>query len=69
MFIAFDLRRPAARAMRPQLTVHFPGDPQQQDAADEDKPDDLQAEGEAQRLKGTGQDVKGSIKGVLGDKI
>ena len=30
---------------------------------------DLQAEGEAQQLKGTGQDIKGSIKGALGDKI
>ena len=29
----------------------------------------LQAEGEAQQLKGTGQDVKGSVKGALGDKI
>jgi uncharacterized protein YjbJ (UPF0337 family) len=29
----------------------------------------LAAEGDAQRLKGTGQDVKGSIKGALGDKI
>jgi uncharacterized protein YjbJ (UPF0337 family) len=30
---------------------------------------DLQAEGEAQQLKGTGQDITGSIKGALGDKI
>lgn len=30
---------------------------------------DLKAEGEAQQLKGTGQDIKGSIKGALGDKI
>lgn len=30
---------------------------------------DMKAEGEAQQLKGTGQDVKGSIKGALGDKI
>lgn len=29
----------------------------------------LEAEGEAQQLKGTAQDVKGSIKGALGDKI
>lgn len=29
----------------------------------------LEAEGEAQQLKGTGQDVKGSVKGALGDKI
>ena len=29
----------------------------------------LQAEGEAQHAKGTGQDVKGSIKGALGDDI
>lgn len=31
--------------------------------------DQLRAEGEAQQLKGTGQDVKGSVKGALGDKI
>ena len=30
---------------------------------------DLAAEGQAQQLKGTGQDVKGSVKGALGDKI
>jgi uncharacterized protein YjbJ (UPF0337 family) len=29
----------------------------------------LEAEGEAQKAKGTGQDVKGSVKGALGDKI
>jgi uncharacterized protein YjbJ (UPF0337 family) len=29
----------------------------------------LIAEGEAQQLKGTTQDVKGSVKGALGDKI
>lgn len=29
----------------------------------------LEAEGQAQKLKGTGQDVKGSVKGALGDKI
>ncbi|MHA0337290.1 CsbD family protein [Sphingomonas aquatilis] len=29
----------------------------------------LEAEGEAQQLKGTGQDVKGSVKGALGDKL
>jgi len=29
----------------------------------------LQAEGAAQKLKGTAQDVKGSVKGALGDKI
>ena len=31
--------------------------------------DKLVAEGEAQKLKGTGQDVKGSVKGALGDNI
>ena len=31
--------------------------------------DRLVAEGEAQQAKGTGQDVKGSVKGALGDKI
>jgi uncharacterized protein YjbJ (UPF0337 family) len=30
---------------------------------------DVEAEGEAQQLKGTAQDVKGSVKGALGDKI
>ena len=30
---------------------------------------DMKTEGEAQQLKGTGQDVKGSVKGALGDKI
>ena len=35
-------------------------------ATDNDK---LTAEGEAQKLKGTGQDVKGSVKGALGDDI
>ncbi|AXB79571.1 CsbD family protein [Novosphingobium sp. P6W] len=29
----------------------------------------LQAEGAAQKLKGTAQDVKGSVKGAFGDKI
>lgn len=29
----------------------------------------LVAEGQAQKAKGTGQDIKGSIKGALGDKI
>ncbi|NJR80720.1 CsbD family protein [Sphingomonas corticis] len=29
----------------------------------------LEAEGKAQQLKGTGQDVKGSVKGTLGDEI
>ena len=29
----------------------------------------LEAEGKAQKLKGTGQDVKGSVKGALGDDI
>lgn len=29
----------------------------------------LKAEGEAQQLRGTGQDMKGSVKGALGDKI
>ncbi len=31
--------------------------------------DKLEAEGKAQQLKGTGQDVKGSVKGALGDNI
>lgn len=30
---------------------------------------DLEARGTAQRAKGAGQDVKGSIKGALGDDI
>ncbi|MEJ7934749.1 CsbD family protein [Sphingobium sp. AN558] len=30
---------------------------------------ELEAEGEAQKAKGTAQDVKGSVKGALGDKI
>jgi uncharacterized protein YjbJ (UPF0337 family) len=30
---------------------------------------ELTAEGKAQKAKGTGQDIKGSIKGALGDKI
>lgn len=30
---------------------------------------DLAAEGSAQKLKGTGQDIKGSIKGAFGDKV
>jgi uncharacterized protein YjbJ (UPF0337 family) len=29
----------------------------------------LQAEGSVQQLKGTGQDIKGSVKGAFGDKI
>ncbi|MBD8547320.1 CsbD family protein [Sphingomonas sp. CFBP 8760] len=29
----------------------------------------LEAKGKAQQLKGTGQDVKGSVKGALGDEI
>ena len=29
----------------------------------------LEAEGDAQQLKGTGQDIKGSIKGALGNNI
>jgi uncharacterized protein YjbJ (UPF0337 family) len=29
----------------------------------------LVAEGQAQQLKGAGQDVKGSVKGALGDDI
>lgn len=29
----------------------------------------LEAEGKVQQLKGTAQDVKGSVKGALGDKI
>ena len=35
-------------------------------ASDNEK---LEAQGKAQQLKGTGQDVKGSIEGTLGDKI
>jgi uncharacterized protein YjbJ (UPF0337 family) len=35
-------------------------------ASDNEK---LEAQGKAQQLKGTGQDVKGSIEGALGDKI
>ncbi len=31
--------------------------------------EELIAEGEAQQLKGTGQDIKGSVKGALGDKL
>ena len=31
--------------------------------------DKLKAEGQAQQLKGTGQDVKGTVKGALGDDI
>ncbi|MEJ7927058.1 CsbD family protein [Sphingobium sp. AN641] len=30
---------------------------------------DLVAEGKAQKSKGTAQDIKGSVKGALGDKI
>lgn len=30
---------------------------------------DLKAEGEAQQVKGKGQEVKGSVKGALGDNI
>jgi len=30
---------------------------------------ELEAGGEAQQLNGTGQDVKGSVKGALGDKV
>jgi len=30
---------------------------------------DLAAEGKAQKTKGTAQDIKGSIKGALGDDI
>ncbi|MDA8870137.1 CsbD family protein [Rhizobiaceae bacterium] len=36
------------------------------DATDNEK---LQAEGEAQKLKGTGQDIKGSVQGAVGDDI
>ncbi|WP_267381989.1 MULTISPECIES: CsbD family protein [unclassified Sphingomonas] len=35
-------------------------------ATDNDK---LVAEGKTQELKGTGQDVKGSVKGALGDNV
>ena len=31
--------------------------------------DEMTAEGQAQQVKGAGQDVKGSIKGALGDDI
>ena len=31
--------------------------------------DQRRREGKAQQAKGTGQDVKGSVKGALGDKI
>lgn len=30
---------------------------------------DLKAEGQTQQVKGTGQDIKGTIKGALGDVI
>jgi uncharacterized protein YjbJ (UPF0337 family) len=30
---------------------------------------ELTAEGKAQQVKGTGQDVKGSVKGALGDEV
>jgi uncharacterized protein YjbJ (UPF0337 family) len=30
---------------------------------------ELTAEGKAQQLKGTGQDVKGSVKGAVGDEV
>jgi uncharacterized protein YjbJ (UPF0337 family) len=33
-----------------------------------DRPD-VQAEGAAQEVKGEGQNLKGSVKGALGDKI
>ena len=33
-----------------------------------DRPD-VQAEGAAQEVKGQGQNLKGSVKGALGDKI
>jgi uncharacterized protein YjbJ (UPF0337 family) len=33
-----------------------------------DRPD-IQAEGAAQETKGEGQNLKGTVKGVLGDKI
>lgn len=36
------------------------------DATDNDR---LEAEGEAQKAKGTAQDVSGSVKGALGDDI
>lgn len=36
------------------------------DATDNER---LEAEGQEQQAKGTGQDVKGSVKGALGDKI
>lgn len=34
-----------------------------------DRDPDLEAEGRAQKAKGTMQDIKGSVKGALGDKI
>ncbi|SFP36130.1 CsbD family protein [Sphingomonas rubra] len=36
---------------------------------DHNHDESLKAEGQAQQAKGTGQDVKGSVKGALGDKI
>lgn len=33
------------------------------------KNEKLEAEGKAQQVKGTGQDVSGSVKGALGDDI
>ena len=36
------------------------------EAADNER---LEAEGAAQKTKGTAQDVKGSVKGALGDKL
>ena len=36
---------------------------------DHQNDDKLKAEGETQQLKGTGQDVKGSVKGAFGDKL
>ncbi len=36
---------------------------------DHNNDESLKAEGQAQQAKGTGQDIKGSVKGALGDKI
>lgn len=38
-------------------------------AGEHNRDPDLAAEGRAQQTKGTAQDIKGSVKGALGDKI
>ncbi len=40
-----------------------------QAAGDANNDPNLQAEGSAQELKGEGQNLKGKVKGALGDKI